>query len=427
MSINGNSTLDGLYFLANSVPIIKNKAKVYITAIIGSLTTTWASITGKPTTFPPETHEHVEADITDLQVYALVNNVILLDNTTPFTPDADYEPATKKYVDDNGGGAFSGTMDDIDNGATYVKTENNLTDALVSTIGTALQSETSHADVLVTGDIGSTVQGYSANTVVDASYVHTDNNFTTALDSKLDGIEASAVALATVKADADIASAISLKHSNANDHASGSDDQDLSGKANVAQTFYIGTTQIAINRASAALTLAGLTLTTPDAGTPSALVGTNISGTAANLTAGKATVLATGRTLNGVSFDGSANILVPTTNKVTSTTVTTGTAARTLTGAQIVAGNIQELTGTTTRLFTFDTGSNISTAYTAAYGATNAGNSCTFLCKCSGTSTGTITFAGGVGSTLQSSGALAIGQSRMFILVNTGANTWSIF
>lgn len=25
-------------------------------------------------------------------------------NTTPFTPDADYEPATKKYVDDNAGG-----------------------------------------------------------------------------------------------------------------------------------------------------------------------------------------------------------------------------------------------------------------------------------------------------------------------------------
>jgi len=31
-------------------------------------------------------------------------NVLTLDNTTPFTPDADYEPATKKYVDDNIGG-----------------------------------------------------------------------------------------------------------------------------------------------------------------------------------------------------------------------------------------------------------------------------------------------------------------------------------
>jgi len=48
--------------------------------------------------------------------------------------------------------------------------------------------------------------------------------------------------------------------------------------ATVAQTFYIGTTQVAINRASAALTLAGITLTTPDIGTPSAGVLTNCSG-----------------------------------------------------------------------------------------------------------------------------------------------------
>lgn len=38
----------------------------------------------------------------------------------------------------------------------------------------------------------------------------------------------------------------------------------------VAQTFYIGTTQVAINRASAALTLAGITLTTPDIGVATA-------------------------------------------------------------------------------------------------------------------------------------------------------------
>lgn len=59
----------------------------------------------------------------------------------------------------------------------------------------------------------------------------------------------------------------------------------------VAQTFYIGTTQVAINRSSGALTLAGLTLTTPDCGTPSAIVLTNASGTASSLTAGIATTL----------------------------------------------------------------------------------------------------------------------------------------
>jgi hypothetical protein len=55
----------------------------------------------------------------------------------------------------------------------------------------------------------------------------------------------------------------------------------------VGQTFYIGTTQVAINRASAALTLAGITLTTPDIGTPSAGVLTNATGLpAASVVAG---------------------------------------------------------------------------------------------------------------------------------------------
>lgn len=52
----------------------------------------------------------------------------------------------------------------------------------------------------------------------------------------------------------------------------------LNGKAATGQTFYIGTTQVAINRASAALTLAGITLTTPDIGTPSAGTLTNCTG-----------------------------------------------------------------------------------------------------------------------------------------------------
>ena len=52
-------------------------------------------------------------------------------------------------------------------------------------------------------------------------------------------------------------------------------------------------------------------LTTPALGTPSAVVLTNASGTAASLTAGAATALANARTIGGVSFDGTANI-VPT-------------------------------------------------------------------------------------------------------------------
>ena len=51
--------------------------------------------------------------------------------------------------------------------------------------------------------------------------------------------------------------------------------------------------------------------TTPVLGTPSSGTMTNVSGTAANLTAGKAITLATPRTINGIAFDGSANITIP--------------------------------------------------------------------------------------------------------------------
>ncbi len=43
-------------------------------------------------------------------------------------------------------------------------------------------------NALKTADIGITVQGYDANIVSDASYVHTDENFTGALKTKLDNV-----------------------------------------------------------------------------------------------------------------------------------------------------------------------------------------------------------------------------------------------
>lgn len=67
----------------------------------------------------------------DLSAYATKANVLELDNTTPFTPDADYEPATKKYVDDNASGAVDSVnsqtgdvvldADDIDDSSTSHK------------------------------------------------------------------------------------------------------------------------------------------------------------------------------------------------------------------------------------------------------------------------------------------------------------------
>lgn len=72
-----------------------------------------------------------------------------------------------------------------------------------------------------------------------------------------------------------------------NTSGSNTGDQDLSGKADVDQTMYIGTTAVVINRGTAALTLAEITLTTPDIGTPTAGVLTSCTGLpAASVVAG---------------------------------------------------------------------------------------------------------------------------------------------
>ena len=59
-----------------------------------------------------------------------------------------------------------------------------------------------------------------------------------------------------------------------------------------------------------------------DLGTPSAGVLTSCTGTASGLTAGAATVLATARTINGTSFNGSANITITAAGSTLSDTVT---------------------------------------------------------------------------------------------------------
>jgi hypothetical protein len=82
--------------------------------------------------------------------------------------------------------------------------------------------------------------------------------------------------------------------------------------------------------------------TTPALGTPASGVATNLTGTAAGLTAGAATALATARTINGVSFDGSANIF---------TTYRTAKAAN-YTVLSADCGTTFDLTGTATLTFT---------------------------------------------------------------------------
>ncbi len=70
-------------------------------------------------------------------------------------------------------------------------------------------------------------------------------------------------------------------------------------------------------------TLTSPTLTAPALGTPASGILTNCTGTAASLTAGTATALATARTIGGVSFDGTANIVPQTIQSVNEAADTT--------------------------------------------------------------------------------------------------------
>lgn len=104
------------------------------------------------------------------------------------------------------------------------------------------------------------------------------------------------------------------------------------GAAAVAQTMYIGTTAVAINRASAALVLTGIT---------------SIDGSAATLT--------TARTINGVSFNGSANITVPSLYDTNYRRITNPGGAEYVTNTATVTGAIAinfpvGMTGSMTRV-----------------------------------------------------------------------------
>ena len=141
--------------------------------------------------------------------------------------------------------------------------------------------------------------------------------------------------------------------------------------------------------------------------------------------AATATKLAATKTINGVAFDGSANISVPWANRTKGIAVVTGTAARTLSAADLVAGKIQQLTGTTARTFTLDTGANISTAFTSVYGAPAAGDVFQFLVA--NAASAAITVAGASGSTMANAVTVATLQSRVFWVLNTGTNAWTIY
>jgi hypothetical protein len=86
---------------------------------------------------------------------------------------------------------FNGTVWQKIDQSNLVTSVNGQTGA-VSLDAADVGAEPADATILKDVDIGVTVQGYNANTVIDASYVHTDNNYTTTEKSKLAGIAAGA-------------------------------------------------------------------------------------------------------------------------------------------------------------------------------------------------------------------------------------------
>ena len=113
-------------------------------------------------------------------VVAMKANVLQLDNTTSFTPDADYEPATKKYVDDNAGGGgltwsliSSNTNAAVDNGYLIDASSGNVTLTLPATptagdtIGWVDAKEAATTNVITIARNGENIFGAAEDLVVD--------------------------------------------------------------------------------------------------------------------------------------------------------------------------------------------------------------------------------------------------------------------
>ena len=82
-------------------------------------------------------------------------------------------------------------------------------------------------------------------------------------------LNATTVAAAGALMDTEVTNLAEVKAFSAADYATSAQGTTADSAVQPADTFFIGTTSVAHNRSSAALTLAGITLTTPDIGTPS--------------------------------------------------------------------------------------------------------------------------------------------------------------
>ncbi|MBU8893571.1 MAG: DUF1566 domain-containing protein [Bacteroidales bacterium] len=121
----------------------------------------------------------------DLSALALKSNVLELDNITAFIPDADYEPATKKYVDDKTGFPDYGADTQIPfmNGTTDFDYTANMTfdstNILLVLGSTSPPTASADASLIIqrsiTGDGNSMFSGGNTHAFVDESTINRSN------------------------------------------------------------------------------------------------------------------------------------------------------------------------------------------------------------------------------------------------------------
>ncbi|MBL4879764.1 MAG: hypothetical protein JKX82_00435 [Oleispira sp.] len=195
--LSTNSATDGLS--ANQGVVLKglvdvNTAKTGITSTQANEITANTAKTGITNTQATDIADNktgVAANTTTIGNKAAKSNVLELDNTTAFTPDEDYEPATKKYVDENS--TNTAITDNL--------TSTSTTTALSANQGKVLKDlvDVNTAKTGITtaqaSDITNNKTGVAANLTAISNKVDkitgkalSENDFTDALKTKLDGL-----------------------------------------------------------------------------------------------------------------------------------------------------------------------------------------------------------------------------------------------
>ncbi len=120
----------------------------------------------------------------DLTGLALKSNVLELDNTTSFTPSSDFEPATKKYVDDNAWGSWGwGLRETIQIAGTQI--ENTI--LYEGAVGSATTLSNGFLTLLTAPTGASFIVGVSKSTNSGTTYWTAENITLTATNNYVKG------------------------------------------------------------------------------------------------------------------------------------------------------------------------------------------------------------------------------------------------